>query len=461
MSGGASAGKDESDPRALNQQAGSQLYARLKTGRVMTNSREDLSKWALHFVHDHNWDSVPTDDELPFEDYEGFPYHECKERNDRFDTWRISDERYQIDPDADALQVVLKIVTDGHIRASWAFRNRRPTIYGPRSAVCFTEMPLYALLDYAHQRKDSAVTPYAIGLYKRELFRAGARPVIYGLTGNHLEQRTSDPIGPWPRKLDPSCGIAESEQYRYVAMSSDPLRPIDWSHEREWRWADHQDQYSCPGIPIWLSDEGSLFTRALIIVQNLSDMERVLDRLKELHDAGSNDSLQSFSREMLQATAVVALDRLEKSLGNIREQHLRLEDISPSYIQGFDQPEASPEWIMSVRSVLEEARVAANNAAAEHRRKAPKAKSGGSIADVAGWAHLYLYGGQTPLVSALLRLGEIRSHPGTGYYFRSIGGLGWDGDQALSLAEAAVRGGMAVFEKHFPDASFGIETRWD
>ena len=87
--------------------------------------------------------------------------------------------------------------------------------------------------------------------------------------------------------------------------------------------------------------------------------------------------------------------------------------------------------------------------------------SGCFVADVAGWAHLYVYGGQSPLVSALLQLGEVDSNPGSGYCFRNIGGLGWKEDQVLSLAEAAVQGAKTVLEKHFPDASFGVKTTWD
>ena len=42
---------------------------------------------------------------------------------------------------------------------------------------------------------------------------------------------------------------------------------------------------------------------------------------------------------------------------------------------------------------------------------------------------------------------DIYSVPGEGYYFREIGGLGWNDDQALALAEAAVEAAMAVFRK--------------
>ena len=428
----------------------------------MTRIREDLSEWALHFIHDHNPDADPTDDEIDYEFYGGLPYHESKEVNDRFDAWRISDQYYPIDPDPDALQVLLKIIADGHIRASWAFRNNRPTVYGPRAAVCFTEMPLYALLDYVSQRESDSVAPYAIGLRKQELFRAGARPVIYGLTGRHVEERGgSVSTRPWPRKLTPSCGLAETEQYRYVAMSSDPARPIDWSHEREWRWADHQDRCSCPGVPIWLSDEPTWFTRAFIVVPNSGAMERVLNRLQELHDAGSNEVGHAFSRRLLRSTAVVALDRLTHGTGDMRHKRLRLDDISPSYIRVFKRPRATRDLLTKAGDVLNEAQIAANHAAAARYKSAPRTTDGRHIADIAGWAHLVVHGSQTPLVSALLELNAIYSVPGEGYCFRDIGGLGWKNEQALSLAEAAVQAAMEIFEKHFPEASFSMTTRWD
>ena len=428
----------------------------------MTTRRQDLSTWALHFIHDHNADNEPTDETILFEFYGGHPYHEDKATNDRFDSWRISDEHYPIDPDPDALQVLLKIITDGHIRSTWAFRGNRPTIYGPRAAVCFTEMPLYALLEYAEQRTNESVRNYAVGVQKHELFAAGGRPVMYGLSGKHAEEAQGSPFNRgWPRKLAPSCGIAESEQYRYVAMSSDPSRPIDWSHEREWRWVDHEDKYSCPGLPIWLSKEPFAFSQAFIVVPDSSAATRVLDRLKELYDAGANEFDYPFSRTVLEATSVVALDRLETDISAERKRKLRLEDIPTSSIARFTRPKASAGLVAKVRSVLAEARTAADEAAAARAESAPRAVGGDYVGDVAGWAWLVVRDAQSPLVSALLQLGEAHSYPGIGYCIRDIGGLGWRGDQALSLAEAAVGAARAVFENHFPNISFGIETQWD
>ena len=232
-----------------------------------------------------------------------YPYHHDKAINARFDAWRISDEYYPIDPDPNALQVLQKIITDGHIRAGWAFRNSRPTIYGPRAAVCFTEMPLYALIAYAKERGANSVGSHAIGVPKRELFAAGGRPAIYGLSGKHVELRTTDVTAKvWPRYLDSSSGLSESEQYRYVAMTVDSRWPIDWSHEREWRWADHHDKYSCPGLPIWLADEPVKFSRVLVVVPDEKGLIRVIDRLQRLYDSGVNDADFLFRRETLQAT---------------------------------------------------------------------------------------------------------------------------------------------------------------
>lgn len=427
---------------------------------AMNSNRVDLSDWALHFVHDYNSDAEPDYSMIDFDFYDSFPYHHDKNINDRFDGWRISDGYYPIDPDPDALQVLLKIITDGHIRASWAFRNGRPTIYGPRAAVCFTEMPLYALVEYAKQRGKAAVGTYAVGVLKRELFAAGGRPAIYGLSGRHAEKRPGvahqGSWRGWPRYLAESAGLSEAEQYRYVSMSTDPQRRIDWSHEREWRWADHEDRCSCPGLPIWLSDEPVAFSRVFVIVPNEEEIERVVDRLQELHDAGANDTDIPFRRSTLRATSVIALDQLR----HLDERRVRLDDIPARYIKTFARPRVTREYIESVRNVLDKAIEAANQAAWESLQTALLINDE-FVADVAGWAHLIIYDSQSPLVAALLELGEATAIPGTGYYIHGIGGLGWRHEQALSLAEAGVQAAKEVFQEHFPDVYFGMRTKWD
>ena len=424
----------------------------------MHRNRQDLSRWAIHFVHDYNSNSQPDGEIFNLDHYDGFPYHGNKELNDRFQSWEISDRNYPMDPDPDALQVLLKIITDGHIRAGWAFRNGRPTVYGPRAAVCFTEMPLYALVEYAKQRRSDSVGTYAVGILKKELFIAGGRPAIYGLSSTHKESNSRKG---WPRYLHSSCGLSSGEQFRYVAMSKNPQRPMDWSHEREWRWTDHEDRCSCPGLPIWLSEQPISFSRVFVVVPDSNETKQVLDRLKELHDAGANDYDYPFHRDVLEKTAVIALDRLEAELANRKMDHIRLDDIAKEQIQLFAKPKVSSEFKEQVLVVLEEARAAAEIAAIKCLKTAPRTKDGQYVADVAGWAHLHIYDSQTPLISALMDLGEAFAVPGEGHYIRKIGGLGWGSHQNLCLAEAAVRAAKLVFERHFSDITFGVVTRWD
>ena len=419
--------------------------------------RSDLTDWVMHFVHARNLDNEPEEAPKEYNQYHGFPYHENKKLNSRFDFWGIVDKETDLDLSAEAFNVLLKIIRDGHIRSSWAFRNNRPTIYGPRAAVCFTEMPLYALCQYAKKRSKKDVETYTIGVLKRDLFAAGGRPVIYGLSGKHEELLFDER---WPRKLDPSCGVAEKEQYRYVSMSLASQKPIDWSHEREWRWVDHEDQYSCPGLPIWLKDEPTSFRRVFIVVQTQSEVGRVLHLLKELYDAGSNNYSYPFSKLALRQTYVVALDRLNERSGDIQMQTLRLEDIPKSETEIFKQPEVSPGFTRKVNSVLEEARKAADVAAEAFLLTAQRTEDG-HVADVFGSAHVMVRDAQSPLISALLELDCVSSYPGVGHVVTGVRGFGWRGEQALSVAEAAANAAKEVFEKHFPNSKFSIRTLWD
>ena len=110
--------------------------------------------------------------------------------------------------------------------------------------------------------------------------------------------------------------------------------------------------------------------------------------------------------------------------------------------------------------MIAEAQRAADKAAEAFLATARRTKDG-HVADVAGWAHLTVHNSQSPLVSALLELNAVHAIPGKGYYFPDLGGLGWGDEQALSVAEAAVKAAKAVFERHFPDDRFGSRTRWD
>ena len=421
-----------------------------------------MTDWVIHFIHDYNDAHEPDDTVINYEYYESYPYHEDKKLNDRFDCWRISDDYFGLNSAPDARSVLRKIILDGHIRATWAFRNGRPTVYGPRAAVCFTEMPLTAWQAYSTARGSEAVGKYAIAILKSELYQAGGRPTVYGLSGQHKEMSRKKPLDRgWPRILHPTCGISEEEQYRYVALRMSKDRPIDWTHEREWRWADHENICSCPGLPLWLAEDAVSFSRVRIIVPRAQDRTVVLDLLKQLHDSGANDFDHLFCRRTLESTGVVCIEDLKATTEKWPVHEMRLEDIRESQVRGFARPAVPPQLLSKLRRTLRVAQREGDKAAAACRAGRQLSPDGRHVLDVAGWAQVWVHDSQSPLVAGLKELGEGYVVPGKGYCISSLGGLGWEQDQALCLAEAKAETAKSVLEREFPDVSFGVTSKWD
>lgn len=119
--------------------------------------------------------------------------------------------------------------------ATWSYRGGARTIYGKNPAVCFTEMPLAAFLEAGSARaaRGEAMSSYALVFNKIGMYSKGANPVIYGLdsrsacipSGKDGKERVMD-----------ESHLPLREQYRYVTYNPSSKRPIDWTHEREWRW---------------------------------------------------------------------------------------------------------------------------------------------------------------------------------------------------------------------------------
>lgn len=138
------------------------------------------------------------------------------------------------------------ILRQGRIWASWSVRGKRRTIYGPRPAVCFTEMPIPAFLQSGRARaaRGQKMSPYGLVVPKDQLFKLGARPVIYALAGagdaeegRHGERR-------FPPRMLPL-----REQFRFVTFDPSHSRGVDWTHEREWRWPGSARKRDRAGMP--------------------------------------------------------------------------------------------------------------------------------------------------------------------------------------------------------------------
>ena len=331
-------------------------------------NRLDLSEWVIHFVHRRKpedyledlkevaeLEGVPGDFRLPdYYDDEGKEHTIFSEYEENI---------YPIAPDAYAFDVLLKILHDGFIHSGWSLRNMTPGIYGPKSAVCFTEMPLYALIQYAKFRGEVSgyVGNYGIAFRRNELFAAGGRPVIYGLSGDHVEADFSPKGVHQGRILDvEKTGIPIHEQYRYVATKLQKKYlygeyPIDWTHEREWRWALPDETTGVPGIPFFLANNfADYFSEVVVIVGTDEEQTQTILFLKNLYDAGSTGLGLDYNMGLIASTRVVSLEAIAK-MDNIDVDHIRIEDLPMRQMAIMPTFSVSAEIDQKVRRAVQKA----------------------------------------------------------------------------------------------------------
>ncbi len=111
-----------------------------------------------------------------------------------------------------------------------------PMPWTNRPAVAFTECPWGSLLDHTKQ-----YSPYGVGFTKAHLFAAGGGPAIYLRPHLHENQKDfrSESTPEW-RGLHPElyafvtpfCPAYAPKQYKEKHWKK---KPVDYSHEREWR----------------------------------------------------------------------------------------------------------------------------------------------------------------------------------------------------------------------------------
>lgn len=328
--------------------------------------RLDLTEWVIHFVHDRkledNLDGLYEDyllfsDDMDDNNYRYPDYYDSEGHGHNMLDEFIENE-FPIDEDASAFSVLKKILHDGFIHSSWSIRNGIPSVYGPNSAVCFTEMPLYALVDYARVRgeKSGYVGNYGIAFRRNELYAAGARPVIYGLSSEFKETDRINGVYQG-RLLDLSCGIGVHEQYRYVST----LLPkkygltIDWTHEREWRWALPNDRLGVPGIPFFLSkDFADFFTEVIIIVGTNDEQEEILLHLKNLYDSGCRNTEFDYNKEFISSAKVLSLEAIANE-ENIDFHTMKIEDLPMKQLRIMPEFAVSHELLSKVKKTIAKA----------------------------------------------------------------------------------------------------------
>ncbi len=180
---------------------------------MRNNIRFDLSDWLLHFFREID---LQSSNSIIFPEDMGFSnIHE--------------------DDILSPLFMLRCAIRHGRLWATWAKRNGKRTIYGPNPAVCFTEMPIAAFLESSKQREaqGEAMSSFALVFPKKDMFKADAIPVIYGLSDKTVVVPSGEKYK--KRIFDPKI-LPEIEQFRYVTYNPGSNYPVDWTHEREWRW---------------------------------------------------------------------------------------------------------------------------------------------------------------------------------------------------------------------------------
>ncbi len=399
----------------------------------MRVERTDVTKWLIHFVRERDPETGPH----------------AGENDDPVSS--------VLDAKAGPAEVLKSILQEGALRPGWSFRGGRPTIYGGRPAVCFTEMPLLSLAMYAKERQRTRVAPFGIGLLKRELYAAGARPVISGLSVDEVNDSYDPPF----KRMLPEDVLPKREQYRYVALNPGASTPIDWTHEREWRWTPREDDAHrawlrvganhLPALPLFrhvlpaaaeVDSPKGFFSRVAIIVDKSDDADAVINQLHAMRDSKGSDYGEVFDPKVIAESFVVVLEDVERlAEGPQRPSATRIETLPASCSRRIGIPTVPEARLSAARTALEAAKSESHKAALEHLN----GRDANDVRDVCGGAWVVTDEGAHPNVQALVELGAAHAS-GDGYY-RVDAVDDRVGGQALSVAEALARGAAEVLTK--------------
>lgn len=240
-----------------------------------------------------------------------------------------------------AREVLLRILVEGALRPGFAPKGNPPrsTIYSLVPAVCFTEQPLLAFRQYLQARSNaSSMAGYGILIHKHDVYIAGGLPVIYGLGCAEELPATHPDYQPSRRLLDPKI-ISYKEQYRYVTFV--PTRtpyPIDWSHEREWRWPQGKTPFIKDVFAlgkVWSSSDGTYKARVHTFVRNDIDIPWIQEKIckavieRTIGKIGlpdSEDYAQTW-KHILPRVGLLSLETVQRELDQGRDNYARVEDL--------------------------------------------------------------------------------------------------------------------------------------
>ncbi|WP_010517832.1 DUF4427 domain-containing protein [Komagataeibacter oboediens] len=335
------------------------------------NRRYDLSDRLIHFFRDIN---------ILSDDAPATPEH-----------WGYSS--IPEDVEMPAFFLLRHAIRQGRLWATWSYRGEERTIYGPRPAVCFTEMPIAAFVEASRARKamGQAISSYALVFPKRALFADGARPVIYGLSVPAMAYRDSLT---GERRFSEDV-LPLREQYRHVAF--DPLSGrLDWTHEREWRWPSNEapiidldgippgDSNALPGLELDVQTMRGIG----VIVSTTEEADRVAHDILTKVDRG--DLSENHYQFILAANAIPNWSALRDPSEIEDAIHDNIVDLAPYFICSRDEAEQIAAKIDRIAQDVE----------------THTTKSSDGYCSERGGCWLWLRNNRHSIVRALIRLGR-------------------------------------------------------
>ncbi|MBE2189611.1 MAG: hypothetical protein KGZ71_03030 [Desulfobulbaceae bacterium] len=240
------------------------------------------------------------------------------------------------------------------------------------------------------------------------MFEAGARPVIYGLSGTHKEATKGDKnFGIGLRTLSSECGIGLNEMYRYVYTNIKSHKRIDWTHEREWRWADLREKFDFAGLPFYADNEEFSFSKIIVLVKTNEDVEEIIEYIQHLYHSKSTNYAREYNLTTIANTYILSIEDLAKFDKDI--DTVKLDDLPINAIPKLPKIVVKPETIEKVKNAI---KVASEISYDECERVFNEKGDVGGC----GWAYVVTHVTNSEITQAMIDL-ELASSYGTSYYY--------------------------------------------